>query len=987
MTQTRCQPLCNSTEPVCSLIHSAQDNPQCNPPDGLELSLVCRAIARPAAGAIHRRLVRLAETGALDWPSVDAVFTDLTAPLWQGLFGIVSRSMVVELAAAQSTDLLQGDTEAERYDFFIDCLADEAFALSVLEDCPSLHLLVETFTRNWRDAVSEMLDHLAEDLARLKSHFFPARAPGAIVRIAPSQGDRHRHGRSVAMIEFETGQKLVYKPRPLAAEVAFAQFADWFNSRAGDPLLSPVEALDCGDHGWSAFVAPHPLACTDDLDTYYFRLGALLAVVRVLGLSDLHAENLIAAGAWPTIIDLETLFHPAASRFKSSGSAPPAGKRLRDSLDRSVLASGLLPVRAPQSGADTIELDLAGMSDSAGQTIPFDTPHWEKCGTDEMAIGFARQTLAGNANLPVLDGKRMPPEPFADHLLSGFRHAYRILCDNKAPLLAEDGPLASFKDISVRVVVRPTAHYAALLQDGTHPTVLQSAAYRSTWLRGRLKAPDASPDLDGLANSEISALLRHDIPYFETSPDGCALRACDGMTRPQVLPESGLDASKKTIAALGASDLSLQVWLIGLCLTKAGSSKHTLSEPLKAPQILTSPKKDPTTDLAYDIAHRSAETIAASAFSGKGNATWTSVQEGQGGTLVCAPAGLDLYSGLPGIALFMSFAGSVLNHAEYRACARAAWREVLDTLDHETGPNVAIGAYSGHGGLTYALVTAQQLHPDLPMAAAVQLLLNQMDLSAPERLPLEMIDGLAGLISCLSAMPQASTAGAIEDILTKACRAVVTKLAALERGETVDPVLLQVGAAHGLAGLKGALAGVLRHNGPGLANLADKALSCLERLSADTGDTETREPAAQRIAWCNGQAGLLATGLLHEQADLHLVRSVIARLRARDYRDDSLCHGSMGAVLALDAAKRLCLRPDRQAIECAVRPVLTRILEHGPKCGTIHSMPTPGLMDGLAGIGFAALALVDPDAVPALPGLSVSGLHSKAALIQRPNRF
>jgi len=506
-------------------------------------------------------------------------------------------------------------------------------------------------------------------------------------------------------------------------------------------------------------------------------------------------------------------------------------------------------------------------------------------------------------------------------------------------------------------------------------------------LRGRLKDPDASPDLDGLANSELSALLRHDIPYFETSPDGRALRACDGMTRPHVLPESGLDASKETIAALGASDLAFQVRLIGLCLTKAGSSKHTLSEPLKAPQILTGPKKDPTTDLACDIAHRSAETIAASAFYRKSNATWTSVQDGQGGTLVCAPAGLDLYSGLPGIALFMSLAGSVLNHADYRACASAAWREVLDTLDHETETNAAVGAYSGHGGLTYALGTAQHLHPDLPMAAAVQTLLIHLDLSASENLPLEMIDGLAGLISCLSAMPQASTGGAVEEVLTKACRAVVTKLAALERGETVDPVLLQVGAAHGLAGLKGALAGLLCHDGPGLASLADEALSCLDRLSAEAGDTETLEPAAQRIAWCNGQTGLLASGLLHEQVDLHLIRSIVARLRARDYQDDSLCHGSMGAVLALNAAKRLCRRPDRQAIECAVRPVLTRILEHGPQCGTIHSVPTPGLMDGLAGIGFAALALVDPDAVPALPGLSESGRHSKAASIHKTTRF
>lgn len=953
------------------------------PPEGLELSLVAMAIVRPAAIAVHNQLTRLATAGILDRSAIDAIFADLTDPLWHTLFGIVSRSMVVELAAAKSTGLLHGGTEAERYEFFIDCVADEAFALSILEDCPPLHLLVESFTQNWRNAVGEMLEHLAEDLARLKRHFFPATAPGLIVRINLSRGDRHRHGRSVAILEFATGQKLVYKPRALAAEIGFAAFADWFNRRAGECLLASVQALDCADHGWSAFVDSRPVATEDELGTYYFRLGALLAVVRVLGLSDLHAENLIAAGAWPTIIDLETLFHPAASRFKSNASPPPATKRLLDSLDRSVLASGLLPVRARHTGTDTIDLDLAGMSDSAGQTIPFETPHWEKCGTDEMAIGFARQTLTGNANLPVLESKRIAPEPFAEHVLSGFRHAYEILYRNTKRLRAEDGPLAVFRDVAVRVVVRPTAYYAALLQDGTHPAILQSAAYRSSWLRSQLKGPDGSPCLDSLAASEISALLRHDIPYFETSPQSRALRACDGMTRPHVLSESGLDASGKVIAALGASDLSRQVWLIALCLTKAGSAEHTFSEPVKAPRVPTGQSTDP----AKDIAHLAARKIAASATSCKGNATWATVQEGQGGTLVSAPAGLDLYSGLPGIALFMSYAGSVLECANYRECGRAAWREALDMLRRDPGSNMDIGAYSGRGGLIYALDKAQPFHPDLPLAAAARTLLDRLDLSEPERFPLEMIDGLAGLISCLSAMLPASTIGTVEETLIKACRAAVTKLAALEGGQTSDPILSRAGAAHGLDGLSGALADLHRHGIPGLSGLADKALSCLDRLSAKTGDSETLDAVAQRIAWCNGQAGLLATGPLPDGAAPHLIQSVVARLQTEDYQDDSLCHGSMGAVLALNAARSLCCKKNRHAIERANRQVLGRILERGPQCGTVSHMPTPGLMDGLAGIGFAALSLADPDAVPVLPGQARCGPPPKGAPKRRPGRF
>lgn len=949
------------------------------------------AVVRPAAVAIHHQLTRLAAEGILDRSAVDITFADLTGPLWHALFGIVSRSMVVELAAARSTGLLQGETEAQRYGFFIDCLADEEFALSILEECPPLHLLVETFTQNWSDAVGDLLRHLAEDLPRIESQFFPASAPGAIVRLSLSEGDRHRHGRSVAILEFATGQKLVYKPRSLAVEIGFADFANWFNSRigarTGERLLASVKALDCGDHGWSAFVDPQPIATNEDLDKYYFRLGALLAVARVLGLSDLHAENLIAAGAWPTIIDLETLFHPPAGRFKSNASPPPATERLFDNLDRSVLASGLLPVRARQTGADTIDLDLAGMSDSAGQTIPFETPYWEKCGTDEMAIGFARQTLAGNANLPVLNGRRMAPEPFADHVLSGFRHAYKTLQDNKKTLLAEDGPLSSFKGVAVRVVVRPTAFYAALLQDGTHPTILQSAAYKSSWLRDRLKDTNGSSCPDSLAASESSALLRHDIPYFETRPVSRALRACDGMTRPQILSESGLDASRKIIAALGAPDLSLQVWLIALCLTKAGSSEHSFSASLQKPELLTAHSTNPATDPAQDIAHLAARQVAASAILCKGNATWTTAQEGRGGTLVCTPAGLDLYSGLPGIALFMSCAGSVLERADYSDCGRAAWREVLDTLRQDPGSNAEIGGYSGLGGLIYALDKAQRFHPDLPMAAAVREVLGRIDLSAPEVLPLEMIDGLAGLISCLSAMLPTSTVGTVDESLTAACRAVLAKLNLLENGKTSDPILSQPGAAHGMAGLSGALAGLHRHDIPGLSDMADNALSRLDRLRFRSGDKGANDAIVQRVAWCNGQTGLLANSPANDPVDGDLAGSILVRLLTNDYGDDSLCHGSMGAVLALNKVKPFRSEQDRGAIERASILVLGRILERGPQCGTINTIPTPGLMDGLAGIGFAALSLIEPDAVPPLPGLAMAGPQTEQPPKRPAGRF
>lgn len=941
--------------------------PSLTPPEGLELSIVCMPFVRPAAVAIHQQLNVLTTEGIIADSAAGAIFGDLANSLWHSLFTIVSRSMVMELAAAKSTGLLQGETEAERYGFFVDCLADEDFALSILEECPALYLLVETCAQNWLGAVGDLLVRLSDDFTLIEDHVFNGSAPGAINRIGLSHGDRHRHGRSVAIIDFMSGRKLVYKPRSLAADMGFADFTDWFNAKAGERLLASVSSLDCGDHGWCAFVDPQPVQTYADLETYYSRLGALLAVARILGLSDLHAENLIAAGAWPTIIDLETLFHPPVRALKSKEPTSPAKSLLLETLDRSVLASGLLPIRADRGTGDD-ELDLAGMSDSAGQRTPFETPYWNKTGTDEMALGFARQTLAGDANVPVLNGERISPEPFAAQVLSGFQHAYAILQDNKHLLLSDDGPLSPFKGAAVRVVLRPTQYYSALLLDGSHPTILQSPRFKSNWLREALKVPNVPSHLDTVTESEVTALLRQDIPYFETDPHSRGVRACDGMVRPHFLPESGFEASKKVIAALGAHDLSSQVWLITLCLTKTETTTEVgpnHGAVLETPENVAVGKKNPS----LEVAHLAARQVMSSAIRCGENATWLTAQEGENGTLVCKPAGLDLYGGLPGIALFLTSAGSVLECRDCSECGKAALCEILDALEDDRSVPSGPGGYSGLGGLAYALDQAQPYYPDLPLSAKSYTLLRTLDLIATEDLSLEVIDGLAGLMSCLSAMVRTSREERIIEPLLNTCRAVVLKLAALESGAAMDPILSQQGAAHGIAGLKGALAGLHLHGVPDLSDLAEAALSDLHRLQEKGAGLEPRGANLHRIAWCNGLTGLLVNETRQGLPDPLLVKALLSGLQDETYRDDSLCHGSMGAVLALNAARPDCTAAVQIEIDQASATILARILDRGPQCGTINGVSTPGLMDGLAGAGLAALILSVPGSVPVVPGL------------------
>jgi lantibiotic modifying enzyme len=82
--------------------------------------------------------------------------------------------------------------------------------------------------------------------------------------------------------------------------------------------------------------------------------------------------------------------------------------------------------------------------------------------------------------------------------------------------------------------------------------------------------------------------------------------------------------------------------------------------------------------------------------------------------------------------------------------------------------------------------------------------------------------------------------------------------------------------------------------------------------------------------------------------------------------DLSLCHGELGVAEALTVldAERF---PDVSLVQRRrAGLVLDAIDRYGPRCGTPGGVPTPGLLHGLAGIGFGLLRLGFPEGVPSV---------------------
>lgn len=86
----------------------------------------------------------------------------------------------------------------------------------------------------------------------------------------------------------------------------------------------------------------------EELGAFYRGMGHWLALMRLLGGNDLHAENLIAAGPHPVVVDCESLFAPhAKARTSGYGQAFDMAVEL---VNGSVMGTGLLPGRGVALG-------------------------------------------------------------------------------------------------------------------------------------------------------------------------------------------------------------------------------------------------------------------------------------------------------------------------------------------------------------------------------------------------------------------------------------------------------------------------------------------------------------------------------------------------------------------------------------------------------------------------------------------------------------
>jgi lantibiotic modifying enzyme len=319
--------------------------------------------------------------------------------------------------------------------------------------------------RQWRDHVVEVLQRAAKDDHALSRWNIREPINGVIKDIRLGLSDPHHGGRSVTLIEFNGGRRVVYKPRPGTSEAAWFSFLAWMNRNGFRPRLRVPRILPRNGYCWMEYVETAPCQNKAAVRRFYERLGGLIAAAYLMKAVDCHRQNVIAAGEHPVLVDIDALWH--VSRLTKTQSP-------EDVLYR----TGFLPNAKPRS--------LQSRSSVLGRA-------------------------AAGPHLPMIAGKPVFAAHYTSHIDTGFRRAWSCIIgtkDRRAEFLRH---VRKVRTQRRRWIYRATEGYGAILQGSLQPAVLRSQAARDEFIADSSlpRAPSRT-----VGNAEISAIRQLDLPYF-----------------------------------------------------------------------------------------------------------------------------------------------------------------------------------------------------------------------------------------------------------------------------------------------------------------------------------------------------------------------------------------------------------------------------------------------------------------------------------------
>ena len=337
---------------------------------------------------------------------------------------------------------LKGDTLEERYIFF----NETGYGVQSIKE--TFKNLYDELKYEFKDKIKFVLNVIDEYNCQKNeiSKIFFKGEKFELLNIKCG-GDWHDN-KCVVIVNLERDEKIVYKPTNGYNIHFFQKVISCFFKE--DEYVQLYDSLLCENGYWCRFVEHKELH--NSVYKFYYNYGKILFIAYLLGMNDLHYENMIAHYMFPVITDLETIF--STYIFVDTRKYLYEAQRMAVSiLSSGTIATGLLPVL---SLIEYFGGDISCLSNNGTKIKVQKTNNMNR---DDMSIYDEYEIVRKSEHLPNNDVK---PLEYAIDILQGFDDAFFIFGKSKNELkniLDNEGD-----KVETRVILAMSKAYAKIIR-------------------------------------------------------------------------------------------------------------------------------------------------------------------------------------------------------------------------------------------------------------------------------------------------------------------------------------------------------------------------------------------------------------------------------------------------------------------------------------------------------------------------------------------
>lgn len=835
------------------------------------------------------------------------IFSSLVFYLEDLIYPWIVKPLVLEINSLREKGLLEGESEQQRYKYFITLFDKEENILNFYNKYPVLLRQISESCLRFYTYFIEILSNLENDFSVLEEELG---LRGKLNDIKFGKGDTHSQGKTVLILFFDDA-KIVYKPKNLIINNSLNTIAEYIRKVDEKIRIRIPRTIAYSDHSYEEFIDYLPLEQKKKLPEYYYNFGVLLAFIYLFNGSDIHFENLISYGDMPVIIDFETMLQQPLFDDKT-------GQSLLDTLFHRVTRTLLLPTEGVKR-EDGLDVEMSALTGNFKKDA-FNGQVLINLNTDKVKFDIGKIDFEGGKNLPVRDGD-IEFDKYIKDFKKGFRDFYLIFEELNKTEEFKMLLKANLYGLKTRVLFRDTNSYASVLSFLYHPDFYEEMLDREKALENLWSNKFSN---QGIVASECEQMRLLDIPIFYTDTNINEIYDDFGNHFISLHQFSGYDYFMKYLPNNNLENLEKQLDIIEIYFPSFDQRK-------KGYKLNLSNRKKLPNESLVTILHNEVENIADSLVINNiydEYPIWSIPVNFKGSKWCLEQTGNDMYRGRAGILLFMYYVKLLKDKSSYTQL----YNKMLSAIP----PSVSLSktTFGLTGDIGYFIVLSIIEDYDTNTLACLNYIksilteLEKTDFASVSN----KSDYINGLLPLINTLVRYYRRGIEKE---RVLRLV------LSLGDTLyndvserDNSNFGYSFGHGLSGVIFTLKNIYKVTR--LKKYKELILQLVPR----------EKIKIHSLKWCSGEFGTLVN---HPQS---VPEGIVASLD-----NDTFCHGSMAIInFYIDYMKEMDTSMELESLLCSV--VMNKSKEGEYRIVQTSNFPDFSLYTGVTGIAYTFLRYI-----------------------------